>query len=221
MNRSDAPTPALPSKLEERQVSESNENSQDFTTSRSFLGIHPRRSPIDVCRSPAMQGVVAGTFLLSASLFTAWICYSTAYHAFRQAMDEDLLTIARIAALRLDPETHARLTHPEDQHSQDYLSIVTPLREMARVSEDILYIYTLRPTLGGLLFVVDSGAPEDTDRDGIIDQATLGQPYPRGPAGPLSGGNAWSTLCLSGTLYGRLGHLLLRLGSYPSPRRSS
>ncbi|WP_158633635.1 putative bifunctional diguanylate cyclase/phosphodiesterase [Tautonia sociabilis] len=137
-------------------------------------------------RPPIVQGVIAGGLLLVASLCGSWTCYTTAYRAFRVTVDEDLLTIARIASLRIDPEEHARLTRPEQQNGPEYLRVVAPLREIAAIRDDLQYIYTLRPSPEGLRFVVDTGFPEDADGDRRIDQAGLGQLYDNPPAGLIA-----------------------------------
>ncbi|WP_197446822.1 putative bifunctional diguanylate cyclase/phosphodiesterase [Tautonia plasticadhaerens] len=132
---------------------------------------------------PALQGTVAGLLLLVGSLACAWTCYSTAYRAFRHTVDEDLLTVARLAALRIDPDAHARLTRAGQQNGPEYLRVVAPLREMVGAAGHLRYIYTLRAVGDELRFVVDTGLPEDTDGDGVVDQAGLGEPYTGAPAG--------------------------------------
>ena len=132
---------------------------------------------------PALQGLAAGVMLLLGMLACAWTCYTTSYHAFRQTLDEDLLTVARLAALRIDPEEHARLTRADQLNGPEYLKLVSPLREMVGAAGQVRYIYTLRKVGDELRFVLDTGLPEDTDGDGVVDQAGLDMPYEDPPEG--------------------------------------
>jgi diguanylate cyclase (GGDEF)-like protein/PAS domain S-box-containing protein len=140
-----------------------------------------RRRPVWLALDePVLQGFLTGLTLLVTGLTACWLCYATAFAAYRHTLDEDLLACARVAALHIDGDAHARLTQPQEQNGPAYLAMVEPLRRVADAGHHLRYIYTLRPTPGGLAFILDTGQPWDTDGDGQIDQASLGQVYDEG-----------------------------------------
>jgi diguanylate cyclase (GGDEF)-like protein/PAS domain S-box-containing protein len=128
-------------------------------------------------RHPVTQGVFAGLVLLVASIGSAWTCYSIAARAFRETVDEGMLSVARLAALHIEPEAHARLFRPEQQNGPEYLAMVDPLRAITLASPRIRYIYTLRPSPEGLRFVLDTGDPDLDLGDSVVDQSELGKLY--------------------------------------------
>lgn len=85
--------------------------------------------------------------------------------------------MARILATTVDPQEHASWKTPTDADLPGYRRAVESFRDIVRATEHLRYAYTLRPTPSGLRFVIDSGAPADLDHDGVIDQASLGEPY--------------------------------------------
>ncbi|MEW4570743.1 EAL domain-containing protein [Tautonia sp. JC769] len=131
--------------------------------------------------SPIGQGLVAGLCFLVISIACAWTCYATARDAFQLAIDANLMSVARVATLHVDPRRHARLVDPEQHNSPEYLALVEPLRAIVAEARDIRYIYTMRPSPEGFRFVLDTGDPLLLDDNGLPDQATLGTLYPEAP----------------------------------------
>lgn len=128
-------------------------------------------------RSPLIQGFIAGLFLFCAAVACSWTCYLTARDAYRQRIVEDLSCLAQLAADLVDPTQHAMLTRPDQQNGPAYLALVNPLRKITEDNHELRYIYTIRPSSEGPKFVLDTGLPADTDKDGLIDQAALGEVY--------------------------------------------
>jgi diguanylate cyclase (GGDEF)-like protein/PAS domain S-box-containing protein len=126
---------------------------------------------------PVTQGGFAGLVLLLASIGSAWTCYSIAARAFRQTVDEGMLSVARLAALHIEPEAHARLLLPKQQNGPEYLALIDPLRRITSAGRRIRYIYTLRPSPEGLRFVLDTGDPNLSIGNSILDQSELGKLY--------------------------------------------
>ncbi len=124
-----------------------------------------------------VKGVVAGLVIVAlgaVSLSAAWIMGG---RAFRSALDEELTTIAAIAAKRIDAAAHARLTEPDQMNGPEYALVVAPLRELRTVTPSLKYLYTVRNSPEGPRFVVDAADPGDHDGDGVDDQSHLNELY--------------------------------------------
>ena len=135
-----------------------------------------RRLP-RLIRRPITQAVAVAVSFFLCALACEWVLFVTAHTVLRSAVNDELSTIARLAAQRLDPARHATLTRQEQQNDADYLAVVAPLREMLKVLPDIKYIYTARSSPEGPRFGVDAAFPIDSDQDGVIDQAQLNELY--------------------------------------------
>ena len=128
-------------------------------------------------RRPIFQAsAVAVSFFLCA-VACEWGLFVTARKVLRSTVNDELSTIARLAAQRVDVARHATLTRMEQQNDADYLAVVAPLREMLKVLPDIKYLYTARSSPEGPRFAVDAALPIDADRDGVLDQAQLNELY--------------------------------------------
>ena len=127
-------------------------------------------------RPSLLAGATALVFLFGA-FACEWVIYVTASHVLRATINEELLATGRIAASELDEAAHARLTSPEQLNSAEYLAVVAPFRDLLRALPHIRYIYTARLDGDDVRFVVDAALPVDSDGDGVIDQAVLGEIY--------------------------------------------
>ncbi len=108
------------------------------------------------------------------SLSASWVLGG---RALKSALDEELAMVASLAAQRIDGDAHARLVDPSQQDSEAYRAVVTPLRDMRASTPAIKYLYTMRMTPEGVVFVVDAADPGDHDGDGQDDQAKLCEVY--------------------------------------------
>ncbi len=128
-------------------------------------------------RQPITQAVAVAVSFFLCALACEWGLFVTAHTVLRATVDDELHTIARVAAQRLDVTRHTTLTRKEQQNDPDYLAVVAPLREMLKVLPDIKYLYTARSSPEGPRFAVDAALPIDADHDGVLDQAQLNELY--------------------------------------------
>ena len=103
--------------------------------------------------------------------------YAVGSRVLKDALREELSTIAVLAAQRLDADGHRALTEPEQQNGAAYRRVVEPLAELLRATPNLKYVYTVRPSADGPRFVVDAAEPVDSDGDGVIDQSALNELY--------------------------------------------
>jgi len=126
---------------------------------------------------PALLAVVTALAFLLGAAACEWMLYVTAREVLRQTIDEELLATGRLAAARLDVAAHARLVREDQLNDPDYVAVVAPFRELLSALPHIRYIYTARQSPEGVRFAVDAALPVDSDGDGVIDQAGLGEIY--------------------------------------------
>ena len=88
-----------------------------------------------------------------------------------------LQTVARTAALQIDPELHRSLRIPAQRNNAAYIRAVEPLRRMRAALPDVRYLYTMVRDGQLVRFVLDAAEPGDHDGDGIDDQAGLWEVY--------------------------------------------
>jgi PAS domain S-box-containing protein len=136
-------------------------------------------SPIPTRRweAPAwLHGLLAGLALFLVVAACLWGANRVAHAVLTEELRESLVTLSRTAALKIDPEQHAKFSDPAQLNTPEYLHMVQPLRELLAVAPDLVYIYTVRQSPTGPVFVLDAAEPIDKDADGVIDQAGLLQP---------------------------------------------
>lgn len=124
---------------------------------------------------PAFHAFGAAFTLVVVIACCVWLVESAGRRVVKETLNEELSAMARLAADRLDVVGHAMLVDDSQQNGEAYRRVVAPFREMLRAVPEFRYIYTLRPTPEGLRFIADAAEPIDSDKDGVIDQATLGE----------------------------------------------
>ncbi|OGV67011.1 MAG: hypothetical protein A3K19_29590 [Lentisphaerae bacterium RIFOXYB12_FULL_65_16] len=103
--------------------------------------------------------VVCTSLLLGLSLFVSVRGF------VRNGIRERLLDMVRLAALRVDAKTHARLVVADDENTPEYRKIKTKLREVRDAirgdgATRVRFVYTIRRTPDGkYVFVVDAEEP--------------------------------------------------------------
>lgn len=142
---------------------------------------------------PWMHGVGAAALVIAlgaAALSASWVLGG---RALKASLDEELSTIAVLAAQRVDADAHAGLTDASQHGGALYERVVAPLREMREKTPSIKYLYTMRNSPEGPVFIVDAAEPGDHDGDGVEDQSLLGEVYEDADADTLravAGGSA-------------------------------
>ena len=118
--------------------------------------------------------------LLTVSAAAILGLWAASHRNDEEAFERYVTTLAEVAAARVDPELHARLTRPEQLNGPDYMRAVAPLRTLLRSVPDIHYAYTLVWDGSALRFVLDSGDPA-SKTNGIPDQAGIWQRFEVNP----------------------------------------
>ncbi len=128
-------------------------------------------------RRPSLQASAVSLCFLLCAFLSEWNSFQTASRVLRQTVDEQLSSVALLAAHRLDAQLHSTLTQTNQQNGPEYVTVVAPLREMLKACPDIKYLYTVRSSPEGPRFAVDAALPMDLDSDGVLDQAQLAELY--------------------------------------------
>ncbi|HEX8875409.1 MAG TPA: ATP-binding protein [Phycisphaerales bacterium] len=124
-----------------------------------------------------MQGTLAALGLMLITGVTVDTTFQVGSGVLKEALDEELSTIAQLTAQRLDADAHRKLTHPDQLNGPAYKHVVEPLAQALRATPHLKYVYTARSSPEGPRFVVDAAEPRDTDGDGVIDQSALLELY--------------------------------------------
>lgn len=127
--------------------------------------------------SPRLQGIGSTLLVFACITGCVWLAQAVAKHVVKETLEEELTTVARLAAVQMDARAHSALTDSAQQNGTDYARVVAPLKAMLRVTPSLRYAYTLRRSPEGPRFVVDAAEPVDSDNDGVIDQSELGELY--------------------------------------------
>lgn len=114
--------------------------------------------------------------VLGASV--VWIQVFRARESLRTGTKSELLTLVQIIALEIDPAAHEALKDKSGQDSPAYNVQIERLGRVLQLTTDIKFVYTIRRTPDGFVFVLDPTPPGDADGDGQDDKSYLLDPYP-------------------------------------------
>lgn len=121
----------------------------------------------------------AACFAVAGGL--CYFAYTNVTTAAIESQRSELVNIARLAALQVDPAAHESLTKPSQQDSPSYLSQVERLRTAIQQTTDVRFIYTIRKVGNGYRFVLDPTPAGDADGDGVDDKSYLLDPVVDAP----------------------------------------
>jgi len=124
-----------------------------------------------------LQGTLAALGLMALTWTSIDGTYMVGSRVLKDALNQELTAIARMAAERLDAQSHRTLVDASQQNGEQYRSVVAPLAEVLAATPHLKYAYTVRPSPEGPRFVVDAAEPVDGDSDGVIDQSGLMELY--------------------------------------------
>lgn len=108
-------------------------------------------------------------------------CYLSSQVVQRSSINEtrqDLRSLATILASEIDVKAHEKLVNPDQMKSAEYRSQNSRLASLLRKIDGIRFIYTLRSTPEGYVFVLDPTPAGDHNQDGTDDKSYLMDPYP-------------------------------------------
>ncbi len=127
--------------------------------------------------APWAQGLIASFAMLMVIGACVRVAHDIGHSVMKETMDEDLRTVALLAAQRVDADAHRALTDPSQQNGPAYNRVVAPLRDLLKTTPRFKYVYTARLVADKIVFAVDAADAVDGDGDGVIDQAALGEVY--------------------------------------------
>lgn len=120
------------------------------------------------------------TFLAGSALVWSATIIATqrAEDALKSTLDRDLTSVALLMARQVDADAFDTLQTPADESTPAFARIAEALRYATGEGLPYAYVYSMRQTAEGVVFVVDPAPPGDADGDGVWDRAALGELYP-------------------------------------------
>ena len=107
--------------------------------------------------------------ILVTSGLTFLFTYKETKQSLKEILQEELKTSAYMAAMQVDGDLHETLKEG-DETTPEFMSIYDKLNEIRKANEDIEYIYTMRKTPDGVVFVVDADYYNEDDPGGAIEE---------------------------------------------------
>ncbi len=120
---------------------------------------------------------VAALLVFLITIVAGISLYYRATYLFSVQFHTDLETLAKAAAAFVDGDLHRELKSSQDTTTTAYNTLLERLRDFQNAVPSLRYVYTVVLKDETVFFVVDAAPPEDTDGDGVIDQAGLFEPY--------------------------------------------
>lgn len=117
------------------------------------------------------------SFVIVAAVATMFVGNASVAR-FKSDARADLKTLVNVVATGIDPVAHEKLVDPEQMESELYRQQIAPLAAALKAAPDIRFVYTMRKTPKGVVFVLDPTPPGDADKDGVDDKSYLMDAYP-------------------------------------------
>jgi len=127
---------------------------------------------------PLFSGLLAGTVVFIVVSLATWILYAMNHKHQFELLQDELVNLARIAALQVDPEEHKKLTKESDTNNAYYKKIIKPLVNIHNSVPDILYLYTMREIDGKIYYVLDTLNDENLLTKSVQNPSTVMEEYP-------------------------------------------
>lgn len=123
---------------------------------------------------PPVTGAAVALLVAVISLASGALLQRKAENALHQEVRQNLVRLARIAALHVDGDRHL-LWKPEDAFTPEYQKAIAPFYRLMEASKDIYDIYTCVLRDGKVYFVL--GTPDQDPQTGKPDYSYLKEPY--------------------------------------------
>jgi len=123
---------------------------------------------------PSVIMAVVAASIVTVSLTSGMLLQEKAEDALHQEVRQNLVRLARVAALHVDGDKHLRW-RPEDAFTSEYQKAIAPFYRLMEASEDIYDIYTCVLRNSKVYFVL--GKPDIDPRTGKTDYSYLSKPY--------------------------------------------
>lgn len=115
---------------------------------------------------PRRDALAAAAIVCAVSVLGVGVLTHFAEQWQSDAVREELLQVARVAATRIDVSGHQALRRPEQELGEEYRRVVAPLVALLQSTDDVLYLYTAVLRNDRAVFVVDTATvhrrPGDT-----------------------------------------------------------
>ncbi len=123
---------------------------------------------------PSVVTAAVVSSIIGISIASGALLQRKAENALHHEVRQNLLRLARIAALHVDGDKHL-LWKPEDAFSAEYQKAIAPFYRLMEASKDIYDIYTCVLRDGKVYFVL--GTPDTDPQTGKPDYSYLNEPY--------------------------------------------
>jgi PAS domain S-box-containing protein len=123
---------------------------------------------------PPVTGAAVALLIAVVSLASGVLLQKKAEDALHHEVRQNLLRLARIAALHVNGDKHL-LWKPEDAFTPEYQKAIAPFYRLMQASGDIYDIYTCVLRDGKVYFVL--GTPDTDPKTGKPDYSYLNEPY--------------------------------------------
>ncbi|MCC7258937.1 MAG: EAL domain-containing protein [Gammaproteobacteria bacterium] len=132
--------------------------------------------PVRHKRELAEALLVGVSVTLAVGVGIAGLWY-TSQKAILENYQHFLEGLAMAVAQQVDPQLHAALNDPALIDTPAYVQAVAPLRRLRAAFPEVDSVYTVVRDGGTIRFVLDAADPVDADQDGVVDRATVWEPY--------------------------------------------
>ncbi|MBC7773597.1 MAG: hypothetical protein H7210_13965, partial [Pyrinomonadaceae bacterium] len=150
--------------------------SDEQDTRRRRLHDDEKGERADRRRALFESAAAAVVFLAVGTLLGAGLL-STATATLRDEKSHELVRLASAATSTIDGDLHKTLTDPSMIDGPVYNRAIAALKQMARATPDIKYMYTAVLDGADIRLVLDAAEPGDNDNDGLEDRSGVWELY--------------------------------------------
>ncbi|HEU4530007.1 MAG TPA: histidine kinase dimerization/phospho-acceptor domain-containing protein, partial [Steroidobacteraceae bacterium] len=101
-----------------------------------------------------LHGLLAGGAILAVASLGLFFLWRSAQEAQIQAVQTELLQLARVAAAQVDGDLHGTLRSEDQGGSEPHLRALAPLVAFHKATSDVIYVYTAIRQRGQIYFVL-------------------------------------------------------------------
>lgn len=128
----------------------------------------------DSQRRGLIQSAILFVCFVAGGGLACWLVFQAAAGSVLNSARQELLGIAKLAALQVNLESQQKLIKREDANLPEYASESESLRAVLQQTQGLRFIYTVRQKGSDFEFVVDPTEEGDADSDGVQDKSYLG-----------------------------------------------
>jgi len=123
-----------------------------------------------------LHGLLAGCAVLAISSLGLFYLWHSARDAQLQAVQAELLQLARVAATEVNGDAHRQINSPEQTGSPAHLALLAPLVKFHKATTDIIYVYTAIQRGEQIYFVLGTDYLYRVEGDNLLPDPIM-KPY--------------------------------------------